>query len=488
MPQVVAQWIGVSQRLASEGKVAEALEHVAGAAVLDIQQHQQTFLAGAFESLFLGDVYAQVLERVAWPTWCKPSDELDDLRAMRVLYVLGSVVQGQAACANVARLLESHAPERFEPSVLVVEEMTARTPPLRALKFAETPSTVVGAGTLDRMRASVGPDRVCIVPPTGTYLDGAHLAIERARAMRPDLAIFVGSPASPIQVSMAFARVAPVQVNLSIGVPMLTRGIDAVIYNNPRRQREDSAAVESRGIRVLGVPTSGGDAAGGPSVIAMPREALGVPAPATVLVSAANNLPGRMLRTTFAADLARFLAREPDAWWVGIGGGDFGPVREAMRRAVLALAAQEGAAATPEDVLHRVRFLGAMSDIRPAIKACDVLLNEYPEGGGNVVIEAMGCGVPVVAMAAGRRHAECIGAELVGPEWAIEADLSTDRALDTRIAAYWSRVRQWARDAMSRSAAGVAMQRRAIDTLDYAAIGLSYEACYSTLYEAQMPR
>jgi len=192
-------------------------------------------------------------------------------------------------------------------------------------------------------------------------------------------------------------------------------------------------------------------------------------------VSAANNLPGRMLRTTFAADLARFLAREPDVWWVGIGAGDFAPVQSAMRRAVLALGAEGETAATPEDVLRRVRLLGPMSDIRPAIKACDVLLNEYPEGGGNVVIEAMGCGVPVVAMAAGRRHAECIGAELVGPEWAIEAD---SLGMPEATARYWNRVGGWVRAPGERRVAGLAMQQRAIEQLDYAAIAKAYESCF----------
>jgi glycosyltransferase involved in cell wall biosynthesis len=51
----------------------------------------------------------------------------------------------------------------------------------------------------------------------------------------------------------------------------------------------------------------------------------------------------------------------------------------------------------------RVRFLGFRSDIVPLMKACDLVAHTStsPEPFGRVIIEAMLCGRPVVAAAAG---------------------------------------------------------------------------------------
>ncbi len=480
MPEAVAQWLGVAQRHLEARRADLAIEHLAGAAVVDIQQHQQTFLAGAFEAAFLADLYAKAFD-IAGLTAASPRQPPLRVRSiprrpLRVLYVIGSLAQGQAASANIARLIQSHPPSQFDPALLVVEEMTARTPPRAALKFPSAPSQSAGGELIAQVKNSLqDPARLHILSTNGTYLDAASAAIHHARGLAPDLAVFVASPASPIQAAMAYAGVAPAQVNMCIGVPLPIRGIDAIIYNNPRRQRNDEPWLLHRGIRVLGVETSGGDAASGAAVTPTPRAALSIPDDAVALASAANALPQRTLRTTFAADLARFLARHQRAWWLAIGAGDFTPVLHAIHLAATHLAGPSAG----YDVVRRVRLLGPLQDIRPALKACDILLNEYPEGGGNVVIEAMGCAVPVVAMAAGSRHAECIGAHLVGPPYAIEPQSPDAPTAPSMTDAYWALAEHWLHDAPARRLAGQAMQRRAIERLDYANIARAYEACYS---------
>lgn len=480
MPEAVAQWLGVAQRNLDANRADLAVEHLAGAAVVDIQQHHQTFLASAFEAAFLADLYAKAFDISGLRTSPRPGPThrfpSTNPRPLRILYVIGSLVQGQAASANVVRLIKSHHRDQFDPALLVVEEMTARTPPLTALKFPNAPSQSIGRDLIQQINATLlAPSRVQFLSTDGTYLDAARTAIDHARALAPDLAIFIASPASPIQAAMAYASVAPVQLNMCIGVPLPIRGIDAIIYNNPRRQRDDEPWLQHRSIRVMGVETSGGDAASGGTVVPASRASIGVPDDAVVFASAANALPPRMLRASFAADLARFLVRHPTAWWVAIGGGDFAPVLNAMRVA----ASQLAGSAASDDVIRRARLLGPMQDIRPTIKACDILLNEYPEGGGNVVIEAMGCGVPVVAMAAGSRHAECIGAQLVGPPYAIEPQSRTAPGNAPTTDAYWALAENWLYDATARRSAGRAMQRRAIERLDYTAIVRAYEACYN---------
>ncbi|MFA6043537.1 MAG: hypothetical protein WC718_01010, partial [Phycisphaerales bacterium] len=87
-------------------------------------------------------------------------------------------------------------------------------------------------------------------------------------------------------------------------------------------------------------------------------------------------------------------------------------------------------------------------------------------GGGNTVIEAMGCATPVIALNAGPRHAQHIGASLVGDDI-------------TDIATYWQRVDALASDSLARRSAGQAQQRRALNALDYPVIAKAYEAAFT---------
>jgi hypothetical protein len=72
---------------------------------------------------------------------------------------------------------------------------------------------------------------------------------------------------------------------------------------------------------------------------------------------------------------------------------------------------------------------------------------------------------PVVAMQAGPRHAECIGAELVGP----------DAIPTNNIDAYWRLAETWIRDPQAAAAAGARQRARALAELDYGVICDAYE-------------
>lgn len=162
-----------------------------------------------------------------------------------------------------------------------------------------------------------------------------------------------------------------------------------------------------------------------------------------------------MLAGHFAKHLGAYLRDHATVWWIGVGPGESEPVLDVIRNS------------GGEDAARRCVFVGAHGDVRRVVKACDVFLNEYPEGGGNSVIEAMGCGVPVVAMRAGERHAECIGAELVGEDAIVSHDAN----------AYWALVHEWTSNLDSARQAGLRQQRRAMERLDYSVICKAYEEC-----------
>ena len=429
---------------AQAGRLAQGIECVAAAAVADIQQHQQVFLSDAANAAILCDLYAQLFAGAGIkPVKHHPARTPGG--RVRLLYVVSSLVEGQAASANIARFCTLHDAARFECRVLCVEEFTRRSPALTFLDYPDAPSSRIGAGVI----ASLPPGACTVLEPIGDLLAGAHGAIGAARALSPDVAVFVASPACPIQAACAFARVAPRQVNMNIGVPLPIAGIDEIVYNNPRRWHQDRAFLASCGIDSRSVETSGGDARAGVHTTPRARAALGLPADAFALVTAGNRLPQRLAAGTFIRDLALFLDSHPRAWWVGVGPGDFSPIRAAL----------SGAAS-------RVVTPGPAPDIRPIVKACDVYVNEYPEGGGNTVIEAMGCGTPVVALYAGPRHAQHIGASLAGEEI-------------TDVAAYWRRVGVLAGDAPARRALGQAQQARALEKFDYPVIARAYEASFT---------
>ncbi|MFA6046648.1 MAG: hypothetical protein WC718_16810, partial [Phycisphaerales bacterium] len=346
---------------AQAGRVAQSIECVAAAAVADIQQHQQAFLADAAHARVLCDLYAELfalagLKPAASPHSATPPS---GARPLRVLYLVSSLVDGQAASANIARFCRLHDPSRFVAHVLCVEEFTRRTPTLNFLEYPDSPSSRVG----DKTIATLPLGSLTLLEPAGDLLAGARAAIAASRALAPDVAVFVASPACPVQAACAFARIAPRQVNMNIGVPLPLSGIDEIVYNSPRRWAQDRAFLTARGIASRSVETSGGDASAGVHARAESRVDLGLPSDALALVSAGNRLPQRLLAGSFVRDLDAFLSSHPHAWWVGVGPGDFAPIRAALGPG-----------------LARVITPGPRADIRPIVKACDIYLNEYPEG------------------------------------------------------------------------------------------------------------
>jgi len=448
IPGPVAACLKAAQEAIACHDWAGGIERLAATAVLDIQQHAQTFLAGAREASLLGDAYATCAQGAGIQR-CERSPIVPHKRSLKLAYVMPSIVEGQAASRRLVQMLRYHDRVRFEPIVIVTEEFTQRSPASTFLKWPLTPSAVVGSSLLEQIRTyDVEP---VIMPLQGGYLDGARVAIDRLRAMELDIAVFVASPACPISALAAWARVAPVQVNQNVAVPLVIDGIDGVVYHSAVCASEDEDVLSARGIRSLPVAGNGTDVEAAERAVAIDRATLGVPREAIVLTSAGNRLPQRTMAGSFASDLAAFLRKYPTAWWLAIGPGDFSAVLKALG-----------------PMRDRVILAGPQADIRPWLKMADMYVNEYPEGGANTVLESMACGTPVIALHAGHRHTECIGAELTG-------------GASTSIEGYWKRVALWYEQSAEREKNALAQGRRVRERFGYEAICRQYETAYLSL-------
>ncbi len=432
-----------------QGRWADAVDFVAAAAVHDIQNEAMTMLSSAAGAGVMGVLYEHAFAGAGLAPKIIPVRRPEPGSARRVLYVIPGLSPGQAATDRLLNVVERHDRSRWSPMVLCAEEFTARTPVCERLQWPHAPSAGHGVA-LERLRAAGVP--VTIAPTSGSYLSAGAALVRTVREMSPDIAVFIASPACPVQGALAFARVAPVQINQNIGSPLVIHGIDAVIYRNARRADADAEELVRRGVRPLVLPVGGIDLEAAERAEAIGRSTIGIPENAKVLVTLSNRLPERITLGGFGADLARFLARHPDVWWLAIGRGEFGRA--------LAPFGELG-------VRDRVVLAGPRADVFPWLKAGDAYVNEYPEGGSNAVMEAMACGLPAVAMNAGDGHCESIGAEITGDP--------VERG-DRR--GFWSRASELCGDAGLRARVAGGALARAREQFGFGALVSSYERCY----------
>lgn len=460
IPAKVGGLIKAAMTALQQSRWAEAVELTAAAAVQDIQHENVTFLASTAGAGIIGELYENALVGAAQQQISRVADRTTEAQSvlpktqdprlrtpLRVLYVHPGLSPGQAATDRLVNVIERHDRARVTPLLLCAEEFTARVPALRHLEWPASPSHA-HTTALERLK-KVGCEPT-IIPPLGSYLDSAQAAIDAARSLRPDVAVFIASGACPVQAAMAFSRVAPVQINQNIGSPLISRNIDAVIYRNAGKLRDDAPDLARRGIEGIDLPAAGTDLEAADAAVAVSRSALGIPKDAVVFVTAGNKVPERLHAGTFARDLVEFLKAHPRAWWLAVGRGEYAE----------ALAPFEVAG-----VRRRVVAAGPQTDIRPHLKAADVYLNEYPEGGSNTVMEAMACGLPVVAARFGDAHAGTIGAELCG------IDAATPET-------YWATAARWCVNVEEREAAAARALTRARDRFGFHALVAQYEDIY----------
>lgn len=169
---------------------------------------------------------------------------------------------------------------------------------------------------------------------------------------------------------------------------------------------------------------------------AIPRQTLGIPEDALLLISVGNRLPD-LIKGPWAARMGALMQRWPQLHWLLLGGhGQLPP-------------ALNGLAA------GRLHTRAHAEQVMEIMAGCDIYLNPPMMGGGLSVSEAMSLGLPVASLA----HSD--GGDKLGGMAAPDED------------AYFTQLEQWIVDPAARAAAGASLRRHFDSAIDLAQSGPS---------------
>ncbi len=353
---------------------------------------------------------------------------------LRIGMMVPNLVDDVVAYTKQVLQFVRHAdPERFRMHVYVSENSARRDAPLFPVGCTNPGSDVTGAETLRELNALNVP--VFTAPRSLNFLAAAQLLARRLELDKIDVLILQTGIAFPIDWLAAFWAQVPVKVSMHIGSSLFLPGLDATFYDNPANiERESNVWEPEMGERLL--LRQGTDIDALREQQPAERSRLGIPRDAVVIGTLSNHLR-RRLSTQYLDTVASVMRECPNAWFVAFGDGAVPRAEEFFESRGLA---------------DRVRFPGKQTRVGEALKVLDVYANEFPVGGSQSVVEAMACGVPVVAMKWDDGHPESAGAEIVGGRYAI---------VRRDAASYAALLRHWVEAPASRKAASTEFRQRA---------------------------
>ena len=283
---------------------------------------------------------------------------------------------------------------RFCMRVYVSENLSARESPGFPFGCTGGCSETSGAHTLSALRQMDIP--VHVMSRKYSCLEAGRQLARRMEVDQVDVAIFQSGMACPIDWLAAHTSAIPVKAGIHIGTSYYGAGLDLTFFDNTENLRRETNWSPADGKRLVlpkGVDIDFMDAQ--PPIS---RSRLRIPSDAVIIGTMSNHLDQR-LSPEYLVVIADVLKRHPNAWFVPIGSGTIPDKLEPFRRC---------------GVVDRVRFAGRQIMVGAALKMLDIYASEFPVGGSQSVMEAMACGVPIVAMKWSDAHAESIAAELIG--------------------------------------------------------------------------
>ena len=435
------------RKMALEGRVPLALEALGMGVQSDIVQG-----INIFDDVTCVETVSRVYEELGLQTrtWARlpgPDGHTPGKRT-RIAYVQSNIIDAtNAQTQRLLGLLRNHDTERFEVRVYSTEDFAKRPYPLLWVHQAMPSSTERGAGAIKECAARGMP--VYVPSVHGTLLDTAYELGHEIANFDPDVVVYQGSPACPLQCLLACWRLAPKQVNINVGVPMYLRGIDVTTCVSQFEVDRFTASWEQAKGTLAHINTGIDMSAdvGEPDVEIPDRKKDEV-----VIMTVGNQLDRRVM-PEFQNIIMRVLQENPNAVYYIVGGGNFGAQMQLFQKA---------------QVTRQVGFLGASQKVRAVLKHADIYVNEFPIGGAQSVMEAMAEGLPVVATHYSAKHQHCCGANYVGDE----------AVAPYTPQAYYEKLTALVRDAELRQATGAKLLAKVRAEHDYAVVTKQYEELY----------
>jgi len=277
--------------------------------------------------------------------------------------------------------------------------------------------------------------RVISIPEQNNIADLALKLIEICLEEKIDIVISNASLFSFPEACLAVSGAVLSFFDFHRGFPLYSDGIDAILHwLESTRDKQLSLWIEKGGKvidynYILKVPS-------------LPRRP--EKKDDMVYFITASNYLERRLSPEFCELVSRLMMEFPNTRYQLIGSCDTNTVKLKFNSAVL----------------DRIEFKGSIKDeilMLAYFANADIYLNEFPVGGGRVVLEAMSAYLPVVAMKCGDLHVENIAAEQVG-EFAIK-EYSPEK--------YYALVKELVTSSEKREKAALVMRKRIEEVYDF---------------------
>lgn len=359
-------------------------------------------------------------------------------RPVNVAMVIPNIVDYIVAYTQCSLHFARYAdPSKFRLFIYSTENFSTRDKPLFPFGAETYITEQTGAASIREFTKRNTP--VYLAPRNVDFIDASHAVVKKMESDKIDIALFQGGLASPIDWLVARFSKAPVKAAIHIGSSMMTPGLDITFFDNPSNiERENNHWLEEAGKRIH-LP-NGVDIENLAAQTPVDRSKFGIPdSPDQVVIGTISNVLYKRMTEKYMKAVASVMQRHKNAWFLALG-SDILPDKMKFFSTM--------------GVAERVKFGGKQSRAGAAIKAVDIYANEFPVGGNQSVMEAMVCGVPVVAIKWSDAHAESAGAYVVGPEFAIPRP-------DEH--AYEQLLEKWVVDPQARAEAAALQQQRAIE-------------------------
>ena len=353
---------------------------------------------------------------------------------LKVALIVPNLVDDVVAyCQRVLYFARYLDRDRYDLRVYISENLAGRQTPLFPMGCVHCSSYVRGQDTIHELRKLNVPIWAC---STSTHFCDSSIQLAQWLSKdRIDVAIFQSSLSTPID--WLAARIAKVGLKMSLhtGCSLFMPEMDVSVYDNAvNLERENDVWPSDAGARHL--VFKGTDIAELLNQGTLDRERFGIPDDVILLGTLSNHLEQRLSKP-YMDLIANVMLEFQHVWFIAFG-SDLLPHK-------LDYFNDRG-------VGQRIRFGGKQIKSGAALTMLDVYVNEFPIGGSQSIIEAMACGVPVVAMKYSDAHAESVSAELVGDEYAIHKK-------DEK--GYLDLLRVWVSNRQERLKAAYKLQQRA---------------------------